>query len=67
MPKCWFVLLRFWLRVDNMMVRIRDVRYFSKFEWGARIVREVKYTEATYAELGAEGASLNVRDLQKSI
>lgn len=32
MPKCWYVLLRFFLRVDGQMVKIRDHRYFCKFE-----------------------------------
>ena len=32
MPKCWYVLLRFFLRVDGQMVKIRDHRYFCKFK-----------------------------------
>eukprot|EP00890_Picochlorum_soloecismus_P001257 jgi/Picsp_1/2131/NSC_05596-R1_protein len=32
MPRCWYVLLRFFLRVDGQMVKIRDHRYFCKFE-----------------------------------
>lgn len=30
MPRCWFVLLRFWLRVDGCMVRLRETRLFCK-------------------------------------
>ena len=26
MPRCWYVLLRFWLRIDRVMVRLREVR-----------------------------------------
>jgi hypothetical protein len=25
MPRCWYVLVRFWLRVDRVMVRLREV------------------------------------------
>lgn len=27
MPRCWYVLLRFWLRVDRVMVRLREVSW----------------------------------------
>ena len=30
MPKCWFVLLRMWLRVDGVMVRLREARFFCR-------------------------------------
>lgn len=29
MPRCWYVLLRFWLRVDHVMVRLREVSTLS--------------------------------------
>lgn len=29
MPRCWYVLLRFWLRVDHVLVRLREVRCTS--------------------------------------
>ena len=28
MPACWYVLMRFFLRVDGTLVRLRDVRLF---------------------------------------
>lgn len=28
MPSCWFVLLRFFLRVDGTLVRLREARFF---------------------------------------
>ncbi len=31
MPKCWYVLLRFFLRVDGVMVRLRETRLFCNF------------------------------------
>jgi hypothetical protein len=30
MPRCWLVLLRFWLRVDGSLVRLREVRHFCR-------------------------------------
>lgn len=31
MPQCWFVLMRHWLRVDKMLVRLRETRLFCNF------------------------------------
>jgi len=31
MPKCWYVLLRFFLRIDGVMVRLRETRLFCHF------------------------------------
>jgi type 2A phosphatase activator TIP41 len=31
MPSCWYLLLRFWLRVDGVLMRLRDTRMFSRF------------------------------------
>ena len=30
MPRCWLVLLRFWLRVDGTLVRLRETRLFCR-------------------------------------
>jgi len=30
MPRCWLVLLRFWLRVDGSLVRLRETRLFCR-------------------------------------
>lgn len=35
MPSCWFILLRFWLRVDGVLMRLRDTRMYSSFQQGA--------------------------------
>ena len=42
MPKCWFVLLRFWLRVDGVAVRLREARLFCRFDRLGVVVREVR-------------------------
>merc|ERR1719493_525007 len=31
MPKCFLVLLRYWLRVDNVIIRVRDTRLYHEF------------------------------------
>ncbi|KAK9867955.1 hypothetical protein WJX84_002593 [Apatococcus fuscideae] len=59
MPKCWFTLLRFWLRVDQTLVRLRETRFFcntSLPETEACIIRETTHSEGTFAELQAAGA-----------
>lgn len=57
MPGCWLVLLRFWLRVDGVLVRLRETRYYCDLakEPGS-VLREVKHSEGTFAELRAHGA-----------
>ena len=32
MPGCWFVLLRFWLRVDRVLVRLYETRLLGSFQ-----------------------------------
>ena len=41
MPKCWYILLRFWLRVDGVLVRLRTTRLFYRFG-DACVLREVR-------------------------
>jgi type 2A phosphatase activator TIP41 len=59
MPRCWFVLLRFFLRVDRVMVRLRETRFFCRFdrpEERGLVLRELKHQEGRFAELRAAGA-----------
>jgi len=67
MPKCWYVLLRFWLRVDGVCLRLRETRFFCDItrrdELGAVIiVRETTSREETWAELRARGAPVDPRE-----
>lgn len=73
MPRCWFVLLTLWLRVDGSLVRLREARYFCKFppqpDGDVTVLREVKHTEATFDELraaGAPGTSVGYPDAQEA-
>ena len=45
MPSCWFVLLRYWLRVDGVTIRLRDTRCFHAFGTST-VVREHSFKEA---------------------
>lgn len=59
MPKCWFVLLRFWLRVDGVLVRLWETRVCACFhpESGSLdVTRELRRSEGTFEELRKSGA-----------
>jgi hypothetical protein len=55
MPSCWFVMSRMFLRIDGVMLRLRETRYFHSF--GSRQV----HLEVTTKECGTssdEGVAL---------
>uniref|UniRef100_A0A0E0KJA8 TIP41-like protein n=1 Tax=Oryza punctata TaxID=4537 RepID=A0A0E0KJA8_ORYPU len=58
MPTAWFLLLRFWLRVDGVLMRLRDTRVYCCFgsdEAKPVVLRECCWREATFASLSAKG------------
>ncbi|XP_039828469.1 TIP41-like protein isoform X2 [Panicum virgatum] len=59
MPTGWFLLLRFWLRVDGVLMRLRDTRLHCSFGNGDGakpvVLRECCWREATFASLSAKG------------
>ncbi|KAL3700651.1 hypothetical protein R1sor_018673 [Riccia sorocarpa] len=59
MPKCWFLLLRYWLRVDGVLMRLRDTRIFSKFGTDSSevpvVLRERCVKEETFQSLASKG------------
>ncbi|XAR72947.1 hypothetical protein NMG60_11019762 [Bertholletia excelsa] len=57
MPTSWFLLLRFWLRVDGVLMRLRDNRMHCIFSKGAtpKILRESCWREATFQALSVKG------------
>jgi type 2A phosphatase activator TIP41 len=62
MPKCWFILMRFWLRVDDTLIRLHEARYFCSSDKPREVLREVKQYDSTFATLQEAGApSNNVR------
>lgn len=52
MADCFYILVRFYLRVDGVRVRIMDTRIFHEFGQDY-IHREFQYCESTYDELRA--------------
>ena len=57
MPRAWFALLRFWLRVDGVQVRLFEARWLAELGAGpARIQRELRRCEGAFADLAAAGA-----------
>ncbi|PSS26127.1 TIP41-like protein [Actinidia chinensis var. chinensis] len=59
MPTSWFLLLRFWLRVDGVLMRLRDTRMYCVFATSTPpiILREICWREATFQDLSAKGYS----------
>ncbi|KAI9080672.1 hypothetical protein K1719_037338 [Acacia pycnantha] len=64
MPSSWFLLLRFWLRVDGVLIRLRDTRLHCIFGGAENpvILRETCWRESTFEALsmifGTEAAYL---------
>ncbi|KAF5828799.1 TIP41-like family-domain-containing protein [Dunaliella salina] len=59
MPRAWLVLLRFFLRVDGSLVRLRETRLFCRHDLPDRngvVLREKKQMEGTFEELRKQGA-----------
>lgn len=50
MPGCFFVLLRFFLRVDDVIARIIDSRYFHEFGKDY-LIHEQSVREATFEQM----------------
>ncbi|KAG5192430.1 TIP41-like family-domain-containing protein [Tribonema minus] len=50
MPRCWYVLLRYWLRVDGITLKIADARYFHKFG-AADVHREVSVLQLPFEDV----------------
>jgi type 2A phosphatase activator TIP41 len=50
MPTCFFILCRFYLRVDGVMVRVCETRVFAR-KGKSYAIREWTRREATYAQL----------------
>eukprot|EP00850_Spirogloea_muscicola_P003609 SM000014S00397 [mRNA] locus=s14:1148346:1151401:+ [translate_table: standard] len=59
MPRCWFVLLRYWLRVDGALMRLRDARLFCPFSENPvevpKVLREWSHREETFESLAKRG------------
>ncbi|KAK9060342.1 hypothetical protein SSX86_021046 [Deinandra increscens subsp. villosa] len=56
-PSYWFLLLRFWLRVDGVLMRLRDTRVVCNFSEKTKpvILRDVSWRETTFKALASKG------------
>ena len=50
MPKCFLVLLRYWLRVDNVIIRVRDTRLYHEFGHD-HVLKHYEEREAKWKDL----------------
>ncbi|XP_074585749.1 TIP41-like protein [Curcuma longa] len=59
MPSGWFLLLRYWLRVDGVLMRLRDTRVYCAFSSNDKempvIIREICWREPTIHSLSTKG------------
>ncbi|KFK30065.1 hypothetical protein AALP_AA7G212100 [Arabis alpina] len=62
MPSSWFLLLRFWLRVDGVLMRLRETRMHYVFGKGETptVLRESCWREATFQSLFAKGYPVDI-------
>ena len=51
MPKCWFVLLRLYLRIDGGVIRVRDTRLYHTFESDDYIYMDVTWHEVSFERI----------------
>ena len=60
MPRCWYVLMRHWMRVDGVLIRLRETRFFHRVGTppgeGSVVVRESARREETFEGLRMRGA-----------
>jgi type 2A phosphatase activator TIP41 len=57
MPGSWFLLLQFWLRVDGVLIRLRETRMHCIFAGSTNpvVLRESCWRESTFQALSAKG------------
>ncbi|KAK2405110.1 TIP41-like protein [Trifolium repens] len=57
MPSSWFLLLQFWLRVDGVLIRLRETRMHCIFAGSTNpvVLRESCWRESTFQALSAKG------------
>ena len=54
MPSCWYILQRFFLRVDKHLVRVHDLRIMCDLTSPKQsVIREILHMEGSYEELSA--------------
>ena len=61
MPKCWYVKMRYYLRVDYVKIRVRETRIFGYIGGVRRIFRDVVWREADWGDLEKLGLPSDVK------
>ena len=59
MADCWFILLRSYVRIDKVAVRILDTRIFHKFSEPTKIIRDFTHLEDSWQNLQSKGFNLD--------
>ena len=62
MPSCFFVLHRFWLRVDNNFARVYDTRCYHRFGESS-VLFETRFSESTYEDMRSRGFTVDDKRL----
>ena len=60
MGSCFFILMRHWMRLDNVAIRVRDTRLFHRFGTG-HVYRERTFRETAWSALPAAGLSTEIK------
>jgi len=55
MPKCFFLLMSLFVRVDYVTIRVKEVRFFCKFDENGRVWRDVTWRECQWKDLETYG------------
>lgn len=55
MKDCWFILLRSYVRLDQVKVRILDTRIFHQFDNKNRVIRDFTFLEEKWDNLRLKG------------
>ena len=59
MPSCFFILLSLFVRVDHVLIRVKEVRLFSKFHSDQdtnseiQVFRDISWKESSWGKLGS--------------
>uniref|UniRef100_A0A7S4QTK6 TIP41-like protein n=1 Tax=Ditylum brightwellii TaxID=49249 RepID=A0A7S4QTK6_9STRA len=61
MPTCFFVKQRLFVRVDYVIVKVKEVRIFYEFGSGGRVVRDITWRECKWKDLSELGLPTDVR------
>jgi len=60
MPTCVYCLERLWVRVDGVLLRVRDTRVSLEFYTG-KVYRDVAWRQCRWEDLGKHGLSTDLR------